>query len=105
MFGRTNVGSNEDTLAYTTSLYTLHFFSLPHHRLIWSLFTLLVSYPVEQARRQNIHVVGRAFGLTINVITSPQRFFHEHGDACLVFKASTLTDGVHISITSEMMTS
>jgi hypothetical protein len=59
IFGRTNVGSNEDMLA-STSLYTLHFVSLPHHLLIWSLFTLLVSYPVEQARRQNIHVVWHA---------------------------------------------
>jgi hypothetical protein len=44
----------------STSLYTLNFVSLLYRPLTWSLFTLLVSYPVEQARRQNIHVVGRA---------------------------------------------
>jgi hypothetical protein len=75
----------------STSLYTLNFVSLLYRPLTWSLFTLLVSYPVEQARRQNIHVVGRAqpysgLWLTINVITSPQRSFYEYGDACLEFR-------------------
>jgi hypothetical protein len=103
MIWKVTVGSNEDMLA-STSLYTLHFVSLPHHLLIWSLFTLLVSYPVEQARRQYSCGWARpaksGLSLTINVITSPQWSFYEHGDAYLAFKESTLTNCIHIGISA-----